>query len=151
MKKLGRSIDEQIRKAIEDGQFDNLAGKGQPIDLSVNPHEDPTWRLAFQALRSSGYTLPWIERRRQIEADVDQALENLEQTWRWRTNALSDGEHPTAFVKSEWQRALTEFRQKVVEINQRIFSYNLEVPSHQFQHRKIDLELEVKRITSAVD
>jgi DnaJ homolog subfamily C member 28 len=151
MKKHQRSIDEQIRKAIEDGQFDNLAGKGQPIDLSLNPYEDPAWRLAFQALRSSGYTLPWIEKRRQIEADFEQARDVLAQAWRWRTNALSDGEHPTGFVKSEWQRALTEFHQKVIQINQRIFNYNLKVPSNQFQRRKIDIESEIRRLTCAVD
>ena len=28
-----RSIDEQIRKAMEEGQFDNLPGKGKPLPL----------------------------------------------------------------------------------------------------------------------
>jgi len=148
MKKHERSIDEQIRKAIDDGQFDNLAGKGQPIDLTVNPYEDPSWRLAFQALRSSGYTLPWIDKRRQIEVDIDQARENLARTWEWRKNALSEREVSDGFISSEWQRAQFEFQQEVADINQRIFNYNLEVPSEQFQRRKIDCDSGIKRITS---
>ena len=43
---FGRLIEEQLRKAREEGKFDNLRGHGQPLDLSENPFEDPTWRLA---------------------------------------------------------------------------------------------------------
>ena len=30
-------IDKKIREAMERGEFDNLTGKGEPIDLSENP------------------------------------------------------------------------------------------------------------------
>ena len=104
--------------------------------------------MAFQALRSSGYTLPWIDKRRQIEVDIDQARENLARTWEWRKNALSEREVSDGFISSEWQRAQFEFQQEVADINQRIFNYNLEVPSEQFQRRKIDCDSGIKRITS---
>jgi DnaJ homologue, subfamily C, member 28, conserved domain len=32
---MDKFIDEQIRKAIEAGEFDDLSGKGKPIDLST--------------------------------------------------------------------------------------------------------------------
>ena len=76
-----RSIDEQIRKAIADGEFDNLPGKGKPLDLQENPYEDPAWRMAFRMLRSSGYSLPWIETRQAIERDFENACEALARTW----------------------------------------------------------------------
>ena len=31
-------IDQQIREAQERGEFDNLPGKGRPLDLTPNPH-----------------------------------------------------------------------------------------------------------------
>lgn len=150
MQKNERSIDEQIRKAIEEGHFDNLPGKGAPMDLSVNPYEDPAWSLAFQALRSSGYTLPWIEKRRQIEADFDATRSGLERAWLWYQKALVE-EQSNSFMKDEWQRGLKDFRQQIAEINNRIFTYNLEVPSEHFQRLKIDIEVVINSVTSKAD
>ena len=64
MSDVPRNLDEQIRQAIARGDFDNLPGKGKPLDLSENPHEDPGWRMAYRILKENGYTLPWIETRR---------------------------------------------------------------------------------------
>jgi len=141
-----RSIDEQIRRAMEDGQFDNLPGKGKPLDLTTNPHEDPAWRLAFQALRSSGYTLPWIEKRQKIEADFDAACKSLERSWKWRESALTNMASRRS-VDAEWKRAVDDFRERISKLNQRIFDYNLETPSEQFQRRQINIDREMERIT----
>lgn len=151
MRKRASTIDEQIRQAIEAGQFDNLSGKGEPLDLSDNPHEDPSWRLAFQALRSSGYTLPWIDKRRQIEADYETAIEDLTRAWKWVQDTNNNDSNSPAFVDGEWQRSVKEFRQKISEINEQIFSYNLEVPSEQFQRRKIDVEREIECVAKRAD
>ena len=78
MNKLGRSLDEQIRRAMKDGTFDDLPGKGKPLSLEGNPHEDPAWRLAYRMLRSGGHTLPWIEKREEIEADFEDAKKKTE-------------------------------------------------------------------------
>ena len=42
---LGIIGRKQIREAIEDGKFDNLPGKGKPLDLSENPQltSAPSW------------------------------------------------------------------------------------------------------------
>ena len=40
------SIEEIIRRAIQEGKFDDLPGKGEPLQLDDNPHEDPEWRAA---------------------------------------------------------------------------------------------------------
>ena len=150
MKKFERSLDEQIRQAINDGQFENLPGKGEPLDLTVNPHEDPAWSLAFKAIRSSGHTLPWIAKRQQIETEFETACQNLKRAWDWREIALARGGAST-FIKSEWDRAQNDFRTKIADLNKRIFNYNLEVPSEQFQRRQINMDGEIERITSAAD
>ncbi len=150
MKKYQHAIDEQIRRAIEEGQFENLPGKGQPLDLSVNPHEDPAWRLAFQAIRSSGYTLPWIEKRQQIEADLESARRNLKRTWDWYQSSLVQ-EDEILFSEREWKRAQNDFRSKIADLNKRIFNYNLEVPSEQFQRSQINAVGEIGRVTTSTD
>lgn len=150
MDKFSRSLDEQIRQAISEGKFDNLPGKGQPLDLSQNPHEDPSWRLAYNMLRFSGYTLPWIETRKEIEANFEESQKSLARSWSWRGSAIENKELYT-LVEDEWHRALRTFKEKIADLNQRIFDYNLAVPSDQFKRRVIDLDAEIARITSQPD
>ena len=147
MSKYSRIVDDQIRRAMESGEFDDLPGKGKPLKLEENPYEDPAWRVAFQALRSSGYTLPWIQTRREIETLFETACVSLRRTWHWRCALLEEGQSGN-LVEAEWQKALTAFQDRIAKLNDRIFSYNLSVPSEQFQLRKIKLQNEIERITS---
>jgi DnaJ family protein C protein 28 len=147
MGKFSRSLDEQIRQAIEKGEFDDLPGKGKPLDLTQNPYEDPTWGMAYKVLKSSGHTLPWIETRQSIEKEFESAMDSLARTWNWRKIALEE-KQPYHLIEDEWQRSVTIFTEKVIELNKRIFDYNLEVPSDQFKRRKIDVEFEIERITT---
>ncbi len=84
------NIEEQLRRAIEEGKFDNLPGKGKPLHLDdTNPYGDADWELAYQILKESGYTLPWIETLHEIENDIDVALKELIRAWKWRMIYLS--------------------------------------------------------------
>ena len=68
------NIEEHLRKAIEEGKFDNLPGKGKPLHLDeANPHADPEWELAYHMLKECGFSLPWIETIHEIEKDIDAA------------------------------------------------------------------------------
>jgi DnaJ family protein C protein 28 len=131
---------------MEGGQFDNLPGKGKPLKLNnANPYEDPEWRLAHHVIHSSGFVLPWIEAWKAIEAELESARTALARTNEWRRERLAN-EGRTLLVDSEWKRAQESFRQKIGELNKRIFEYNLQAPSSQLQRPPLDLEQEFKRI-----
>lgn len=149
MSDVPRNIDEQIRQAMERGDFDNLPGKGKPLDLSENPHEDPGWRTAYRMLKESGYTLPWIETRRNIELDFERAAKSLHQSWDLRKTAA--GRRGLMHAEREWQQALQKFREEVDKLNKRIRDYNLEVPLDQFQRRQINADIEIDKITNSSD
>ena len=149
MSDVPRNIDEQIRQAMARGDFDNLPGKGKPLDLSENPYEDPGWRMAYRMLKENGYTLPWIETRRNIELDFERAAKSLQQSWDWRKTAT--GRRGLMHAEREWQQALQKFREEVVKLNKRIRDYNLEIPSDQFQRRQINAEIEINKITNSSD
>jgi DnaJ homolog subfamily C member 28 len=138
-------VEDQIRRAMEEGKFSNLRGKGKPLHLDDNPLEDPGWRTAHHMLQSSGYTLPWIETRQEIETALEKARVSLARAWAWRNTALQEKQHPNS-VEADWKRALAAFEQEIVVLNKRIFSYNLEVPSEQFQRQMLNVEREVERI-----
>ena len=68
-------IEQQIREAMEEGAFDNLQGKGQPIpDLGIE--RDPDW-WAKKLIEREKVSLapPALTLRREVE----QALERLAQ------------------------------------------------------------------------
>ena len=143
--------EDQIRRAMEEGQFDNLPGKGKPLRLDENPFEDPEWRLAHHVLRNSSFTLPWIEARRDLEAAILSARQTLRRSWAWRQAALAEGQ-PSQIVQAEWVRAVETFRRQVEEINRDILTYNLSAPSGQLHLLKLDAEGEIElTITPASD
>jgi len=125
------NIDDQIRKAMQDGQFSNLPGKGKPLQMDDNPFADPEWRLAHHMLKSSGFTLPWIEKRQQITAQLEAARAALVNSWRWRLNAVTKEQslaekQPVDRIELEWKRALESFTVQIQSLNKAIQSYNLE-------------------------
>jgi DnaJ homolog subfamily C member 28 len=140
------NIEDHIDKAIQEGKFDNLPGQGKPLNLDDNPFGDPDWRMAHHVLQSGGFTLPWIESRQEIETALENAQRELRRSWEWRNGMAADG-HPPAQVDREWSRALERFREQVTEMNKKIFNYNLEVPSSQFQRLPVNFEREVAAIS----
>jgi hypothetical protein len=48
-------VDIKIKKAMTEGQFDNLPGKGKPLDLSKYFEIPEHLRVAYQMLKNSGF------------------------------------------------------------------------------------------------
>jgi DnaJ family protein C protein 28 len=140
-------IEDEIRKAVEAGKFDDLPGKGKPLNLDNNPHADPEWQLAHHMLKTSGYTLPWIAARQEIDAQIEAARLALKRAWEWRQRSLQ-GNRPYAEVEAEWQRAWRAFEGEVEKINKKIFGYNLQTPSEKFQLLKLNAAKEMDAVKS---
>lgn len=144
------SIEEIIRRAIQEGKFDDLPGKGQPLELDENPHLDPEWRAAHHILKSGGFTLPWIETLGEIEEDLQRMRADLARTWTWYQDA-NEKSIPSSQFNAEWDRSVDTFRKQVAALNKKIRSYNLEVPNERFQTHLIDAEKEIERIKTSRD
>lgn len=139
--------EEQIRRAIEEGKFDNLPGKGKPLHLDQNPFEDPDWRLANHVLKTSGFSLPWIEKRNEIETLIQSARASLMRAQEKRREAVQDGQQVLS-VNAAWNEALEKFKEQLAEINRRILSYNLEAPAAQLQMPQLSIERELELTSS---
>ncbi|WP_210534601.1 DUF1992 domain-containing protein [Thermosulfurimonas marina] len=71
-----RLAEERIQEAIRNGEFDDLPGKGKPLqmeDLSFVPEEV---RLAYKVLKNAGFVPPEVELRREIRT-LEDLLESL--------------------------------------------------------------------------
>jgi DnaJ family protein C protein 28 len=122
-----KSVEEIIRRAVQEGKFDDLPGKGKPLQLDQNPHEDPEWHAAYHILKSGGFSA-------------------LSQAWKWRQGDNGDQIEPR-LMETEWRRSIDTFREKIESINKQIRSYNLEVPSVRFQLPLVNANQEIERIT----
>jgi DnaJ homolog subfamily C member 28 len=144
MKRWESLVDQKIREAMEQGEFDDLEGKGRPLDTSENPFEDPELRLAHRMLRNAGFAPSWIEERKDIDSEFENARSELARAWQVLQNSLgTENEHGAS---TRWQKALTLFRRESGDLNRRIIAWNLKVPAAGFQRRLIEIEKEISQV-----
>lgn len=69
-------VDQQIRVAMERGDFDNLAGAGKPIE-GLDKDHDPNWWLNQMIEREKIVVLPPSVQLRKDDAALDELLDRL--------------------------------------------------------------------------
>lgn len=74
---IEKAVEAIIKEAQERGDFDNLKGKGQPIDLDAYFETPEELRLAYTALKNAGIVSPEVELLQEITA----LKERLESTF----------------------------------------------------------------------
>jgi len=102
---------------MEEGAFENLSGRGQPLPLDDDPFEDPSLRMAHRLLRNNGFAPAWIEEGKDIEATI------------YRLRAARE-----RGISAE------EYRRQAEEVNRRILSFNLQAPSASVHKLPIDTQ-----------
>jgi DnaJ homologue, subfamily C, member 28, conserved domain len=117
-----RNVDEwnfiaerKIREAIDEGAFERLEGMGEPLDLSENPFEDPSLRLAHRLLKNNGFAPNWIEESREIDAEIGRIQD--------RTDASAE-----------------DISGRVAALNRRILTFNLKAPASSLHKRMFRLD-----------
>jgi DnaJ family protein C protein 28 len=145
-------VDQQIREAMERGEFDNLRGKGKPQTLT-NPQGDPTQELAHKLVKDAGFIPYWLELEKEIVREEQEAREAALRSWRWCEAARGDAIEDPHWVAEEWRKARERFAQKLVALNTKIINLNLQLPEpllHK-QRARLKLEDELRRLGIAND
>src|SRR5262249_866501 len=70
-----KSVDEKIEAAIARGEFDNLPGKGEPLDLDAYFATPEHLRLGYSILKTADIIPEEVELLRQIEG-LKQSLDS---------------------------------------------------------------------------
>jgi len=65
---LERLIEAQIKKAMAEGEFDDLPGKGQPIDLKAYFDTPEHLRMAYSILKNGDFVPEEVQLLKDIEA-----------------------------------------------------------------------------------
>jgi DnaJ family protein C protein 28 len=147
-------IDQQIREAQERGEFDDLPGKGQPLDLAPNPYAQDQ-ELAFKVLKYAGYAPEWIELDKAIREKAKMARASLVRKWEWYTTKLDELAGRTDSwaraerqrVEASWSQAVDLFEEQMEAINNEIAELNLQVPSLRFQRARMNAPDEIEHLT----
>jgi len=142
-----RGLDEIIQRAIREGAFENLSGKGQPFNWDDSAAIEDDWQLAYHLLKENGYAPDFIETRQAIESDLAASRKVLERSWDWRLKA-SQSEDPS-FVSSEWAKAKSAFELRVGELNKQIRDYNLSIPAQAFYMKTVDSQKEITALAKS--
>jgi hypothetical protein len=64
-------VEERIRRAIQNGEFEGLTGAGEPLALHDDSHVPEDLRLAYKILKNAECLPPEIELRKDIEKAED--------------------------------------------------------------------------------
>lgn len=73
---LGKFIEEQIRKAIEAGEFDNLEGAGKPLDLNAYFNTPEDVRMGYSVLKSAKVLPEEVDRLKKI-SEIKEKIKTL--------------------------------------------------------------------------
>lgn len=109
-------IDEQLKKALESPEWQNLPGQGKPLNLNQDPHTPPEMRLAYKMMKDNGFAPDWIEESK--------ALDTLRET---------------LYAQIEKQANRSAALQTAIDTyNKRVLSYNLKAPAGIPHKRRIE-------------
>lgn len=140
-------IERRIQDAQREGKFRNLEGEGTPQDLSEDPFEDPEMRVAYKVLRNAGFSLPWMELMKEIDAELTRADRMWTDYGHHRRAQMQSVQRSTvvrfgelvAQVDEDRAAALRRLEERWTEINRRITHLNATVPSDALHRPQLNL------------
>ncbi len=127
-------VERKIREAQERGDFDNLSGRGRPLNLEPNVYAGD-WELSYKILKDNGFAPPWVEASREMEEALD-AVRTAAQSW----DPSRPGDRASA------RRAYLE---RVKAANVLIDRFNLHTPFTWTQRLRLSLDRESQRFDIA--
>ncbi len=140
---VGRRIDEAIRN----GAFDNLPGKGKPLNLQRNPFVPEGMEMAYSIMQKNNIAPEWISDRaellRRIEA-FRQQLQAAIQTYQAKRQAGGTAAE-RAQVAQTWHQELQKFSTVLQQLNRQIEIINLKQPVLRLEVFKLRLDEEMAR------
>lgn len=95
---------------MEEGQFENLPGKGKPLNLSTNPHADPAEDTLYRILSKNGCAPEWVELNKEIRSNISVWRSSLKRAFESRGN----GDH------SKWTESSEALKGQLQHINDKV-------------------------------
>ncbi|XP_013415964.1 dnaJ homolog subfamily C member 28 [Lingula anatina] len=140
---LDRLVEDMILDSMNKGEFDNLPGKGKPLENNYkdNPYVDTTTHNVNKIMIQNGFVPDWVMVEKDIRIGYKDAKTKLE------ANRRKLGASPIPkSAELWWDRYKAEFREGVTLVNKMIDKYNLTVPHFTMQMAHFNIERTIDRI-----
>ena len=149
-------VSEQIEAAMERGEFKDLPGKGEPLKLDTNPFLTPQVRMANRLLKENGFAPRWIELEKEIKqekAQLERRLINLKSRRERLVAFITQHPHRCEAVSRSFEyeraRSMTQYSEKLENLNKKIQRVNLLMPTQNRQYALINKEAALTRFQKA--
>ncbi len=138
-------IEELIQEGRERGLFDDLPGKGKPLNLQNNPYEKDM-ELANKLLKDNDLPPAWILQQKRILDGIHQLRVDIRRQWVWheREFAAASAEGKGRLTIS-WDDYYLKWVETVADLNRQIENFNLKRPSDNLEILKLSLDTELTR------
>ena len=139
MKQWETGVDIAIRKAMEAGEFNNLPGEGQPLDLSIDPYTPADMQLAHKIMKQNGIAPDWIVQSKTLTAKLD--------SWQSRLKAAHKTYSKTNNLVT-WQTAKEKLGEVAEKLNKEVVAFNLKLPPGVPHRPLLNLRIAIKRLSA---
>jgi len=140
-------VEEQIQEAMEQGKFDDLPGKGKPLNLDVNPYAGDQ-ELAFKMLKDNNFTLPWIADRNRLFEEIADFRERMLYQWQLhgaQVLAMARGGQE-GVAQRRWTALIMQWQAGIDRLNKRIQDVNMGIPVRNLEILSLGIDSELTRI-----
>lgn len=138
---IERLVEDLIQESMAKGDFDNLSGKGKPLQkFSDCPHIDPMTHNLNRILIDNGYQPEWILMQKEIRETIEKLRKDLIAS----RNKL--GNPMTPNKTRLWNEVCEQFTENIKNLNKRINDFNLIVPILSRQMVHFNAKKEIARV-----
>ena len=139
---VGRRIDEAIRN----GAFDNLRGKGKPLNLQRNPYVPEEMEMAYSIMQNNKIAPEWISDRSELLRRIEAfRLQFRTAVHAYQAKRQASSEAARAQTAQEWHQQLQAFETLLSQLNRQIEIINLKQPISRLEIFKLRLDEELTR------
>lgn len=146
-------VENQILKAQQRGDFDNLEGAGKPLNLEENPFEPLDLRMTFKILKDNDFAPYWIELGKEVDAEMAKIDKEVEAFRRYTELFYSEKRGSLARKRYDKRKAhfFFETRLRWEKVYKKILDFNLHCPTFRLGRANISVDDEMYKIIAAVE
>jgi DnaJ family protein C protein 28 len=139
-------VEDLILDGQERGVFDNLQGKGKPLDLKSNRDEGES-ALANELMKEHKIVPEWLMRRNTVYVAIEELRQRIGRHWARHEQAyrVAQDKGRRMALALNWSAMCREFQAELVEINKLIDDFNLRRPIEGMEIFKLRLDDELER------
>ena len=115
--------ERRIKEAMDNGEFDNVPGMGEPLNLEENAFLSADQRMVARILKNANALPEWLQLEKDIERERQDMLPRRERAL--RALRLAKNEASRHRIAEKLRR---EHRERVDTLNTMILKYNMTTP-----------------------